>query len=135
VLGLRRSDEGTKMKPKSSNAKSPTKAPAERVVKDIRRQPRCLDQAVLIEQSKTNSHFVSLLAREQPRITDRLISVLIKAQSKGVISTSNDPITIAVLIQACSFSRIMDDIAGMRMNLMDYGNLINSTINTSLSFK
>lgn len=28
------------MKPKSSNAKSPTKAPAERVVKDIRRQTR-----------------------------------------------------------------------------------------------
>ena len=29
-----------KMKPRSSNAKSPTKAPAERVVKDIRRQTR-----------------------------------------------------------------------------------------------
>ena len=28
------------MKPKSSNAKSPTKAPAERVVKDIRRRTR-----------------------------------------------------------------------------------------------
>ena len=28
------------MKPKSSNAKSPVKAPAERVVKDIRRQTR-----------------------------------------------------------------------------------------------
>ena len=29
-----------KMKPKSSNSKSPTKPPAERVVKDIRRQTR-----------------------------------------------------------------------------------------------
>ncbi|KFI24157.1 transposase, partial [Haematobacter missouriensis] len=28
------------MKPKSSNSKSPTKPPAERVVKDIRRQTR-----------------------------------------------------------------------------------------------
>ncbi|WP_231733700.1 hypothetical protein, partial [Sphingomonas sp. CCH9-H8] len=35
--GLRRSDEGTKMKPRSSDVKSPAKAPAERVVKDIRR--------------------------------------------------------------------------------------------------
>ena len=39
-LGLRRSDEGTKMKPQPSLKKSPVKAPAERVVKDIRRQTR-----------------------------------------------------------------------------------------------
>src|SRR3546814_14376377 len=33
-------DEGTKMKPKSSYSKSPSKAPAAQVVKDIRRQTR-----------------------------------------------------------------------------------------------
>lgn len=85
---------------------------------------RRLDQACLIAQSKTNSHFASLLAREQSRITNRLISALIKAQSKGVISTSNDPLTIAVLIQACSFGRIIDDIAGMRLRPVDWDNLI-----------
>ncbi|OYU33397.1 MAG: hypothetical protein CFE35_20275 [Novosphingobium sp. PASSN1] len=40
MLGLRRSDEGTKMKSQHSLKKSPAKAPAERVVKDIRRQTR-----------------------------------------------------------------------------------------------
>ena len=39
-LGLRRSDEETKIKPQSFLKKSPVKAPAERVVKDIRPQTR-----------------------------------------------------------------------------------------------
>ncbi|MDP0928473.1 hypothetical protein Q0601_14905, partial [Paracoccus onubensis] len=34
-FGSRRSDEGTQMRPKSSKSKSPSKAPAEQVVKDI----------------------------------------------------------------------------------------------------
>jgi transposase-like protein len=36
-FGLRRSDEGTKIKPKPDNTESPVKVPTERAVKDIRR--------------------------------------------------------------------------------------------------
>jgi transposase len=40
VIGSRRSDEGTKMRPNLSKSKLPAKKPAEQVVKDIRRATR-----------------------------------------------------------------------------------------------
>jgi len=40
VIGSRRSDEGTKTRANHSKSKSPTKKPAEQVVKDIRRATR-----------------------------------------------------------------------------------------------
>ena len=57
------------MKPKSSNAKSPVKAPAERVVKDIRRQ--------------TRRHFSAEWNRIPAEIHDQIIELALEATDQS----------------------------------------------------
>lgn len=89
---------------------------------------RRLDHAVLVAQTKTNSHFAPLLADEQSRVTGRIAGVVARLQSKGIIHTQTDPAAIALLLQACTFGRVLDDVADVRVNSTSWDQLISQVL-------
>jgi len=77
------------MKPKPSNAKSPIKAPAERVVKDIRRQTRRLfsaeDKIHIVLEGLRGKDSIAELCRKEGT-TDHRASALATPQARRLTS-------------------------------------------------
>jgi len=68
-------------------------------------------RARLLVYSETNPRFAERLAKEQARLTSALTELFRSAQNKGWMARDYDPRAAAVLVQAYTLGKMIDDIA------------------------
>jgi AcrR family transcriptional regulator len=82
------------------------------------------ERARLIAFSEDNPRLAALLAREQQRLTDALTDLIREVQHRGWINKEFDPRAGAVLIQAYTLGKIVDDIVPAPMDPKAWNALI-----------
>lgn len=80
------------------------------------RAPRRLERAAAFARAAHSEAFRAALAAEQSRLTHALLDLIAGAQGRGWISTQNDPMAIAVMVQAYTLGRVIDDVAEQQVN-------------------
>ena len=85
-------------------------------------------RARLIAFTEDNPRLANLLASEQQRLTDAMTALFSKAQEKGWFGNSFDPRSAAVLVQAYSLGKLIDDIVPNPMSEDGWNNLINQVV-------
>ncbi|MFZ4718096.1 MAG: TetR family transcriptional regulator C-terminal domain-containing protein [Ilumatobacteraceae bacterium] len=95
-----------------------------------RQAPGAITEAMAIEASGTDAAVLSahfgdvahdpelrdLLATEQRRLTDTLVELVAGGQGRGWVSRDVDPYAMAVLVQAYTLGRVVDDVTGQQMD-------------------
>ena len=74
------------------------------------------ERAGAIYRTGTHSAFAQALGLEQQRLTDEIANVVSEAQKNGWVNANIDAKAAAVLIQAYSLGRIVDDISPSPMD-------------------
>ncbi len=83
---------------------------------DPERAPRRLERAAVFARAAHSEQFRATLAAEQLRLTHALLDLIAGAQGRGWISTANDPMAVAVMVQAYTLGRVVDDLAAQHMH-------------------
>jgi AcrR family transcriptional regulator len=71
-----------------------------------------LDRAVVIAGTRGRPEFRDALAKAQTALTDRFMLLLVATQERGLIRLKHPPRTVAQMIQAVTFGRIIAEIEG-----------------------
>lgn len=69
-----------------------------------------LDRAVIIAGTRGRAAFADELAKAQMALTDRTIVLLLDAQERGLVRLRHSPRTVAQMIQAVTFGRIVAEL-------------------------
>jgi AcrR family transcriptional regulator len=91
-------------------------------------KPIRFQRARLIAFSEDNPRLAHALAVEQQRLTDAITDLVREAQMRGWMNKEFDPQAAAVLIQAYTLGKIVDDIALVPMSDAAWNSLINRLI-------
>ena len=83
-----------------------------------------LERVRLLGLSASNIRLATKLGAEQSRLTKAYTELFEIAQARGWIRTDIDPHGIAVLIQAMTIGRVVDDISTQPMDLEHWKSLI-----------
>ena len=83
---------------------------------DPERAPRRMERAAMFARASHSEQFRATLAAEQLRLTHALLDLIAGAQGRGWISTANDPMAVAVMVQAYTLGRVVDDLAAQHMH-------------------
>lgn len=83
---------------------------------DPARAARRLERAGIFGAVAHDEELRALLAAEQRRLTDSLLELVAGGQGRGWVSRDVDPYTIAVLVQAYTLGRAVDDVTGQQMD-------------------
>jgi len=75
-----------------------------------------LDRAVIIAGTRGRPEFGEALAKAQTALTDRFTLLLVSTQERGLIRLKHPPRTVAQMIQAVTFGRIVAEIEGNETN-------------------
>jgi AcrR family transcriptional regulator len=84
----------------------------------------------VLSRAGSSQRFAKLLGEEQQRLTDALTDLIREAQERGFYRKENDARAIAVLIQAYTIGKIVDDFNENKVDPEAWVNLINSIIRT-----
>ena len=84
-----------------------------------------LQRARLIAFTEDNPRLATLMAGEQQRLTDAIKELFVQAQALGWFNRSFDPRSAAVLIQAYTLGKVIDDIVPNPMSEEGWNDLIN----------
>jgi hypothetical protein len=76
----------------------------------------------------SNDRFRRILGIQEQRVTDALADLFREAQARGWMNTDFDPQAAAVLIQAYTLGRIVDDISPNQMDQEKWVDLITTLI-------
>ena len=90
------------------------------------------ERARLLGSAQENSRWKRRLAQEQSRLTDGLAALFIEFQQKGWARKDVDPRAAAVLIQAYTLGKVVDDIVDDPMSEAAWNDLINKVVETVL---
>ncbi len=90
------------------------------------------ERARALARSERSDRFRQALGVIQQQLTDSLTEAFAMAQAKGFLNTSFEPRTGAVLIQAYTLGRIVDDITTTHMNDQDWNQLISRIMRLAL---
>jgi len=90
------------------------------------------DRAMIIGLASQSPRLARALAAEQDRLTDTLADIAREFQERGFLASHADPRVIAVFVQAYSFGRVVDDIAGTKMSTDGWTALISRIVDTTL---
>lgn len=82
----------------------------------------------LIAYSETSPALRKTLAREQERLTKAIEGIVVTGQKKGWVKRSIKPRAAAVMIQAYTLGKIVDDVAQSKMPEADWNALIDEVI-------
>ena len=85
-------------------------------------------RARLIVYSERRTALRIMLAREQERLTKSIEDIVVTSQKKGWVKRSVKPRAVAVLIQAYTLGKIVDDVAETRMPEADWNTLIDEVV-------
>lgn len=69
-----------------------------------------LDRAVIIAGTRGRAAFADELAKAQTALTDRMMLLLLDAQERGLVRLRHSPRTVAQMIQAVTFGRIVAEL-------------------------
>lgn len=75
------------------------------------RAPDRLHRAQTMAAAARDLDFGTKVATEQQRMTDAIAAVAAGAQQRGWVRPELDPVAVAVLVQAYTFGRIVDDVS------------------------
>jgi AcrR family transcriptional regulator len=84
----------------------------------------------VLSRAGSSKRFAKLLGEEQQRLTDALTDLIREAQERGFYRKENDARAIAVLIQAYTIGKIVDDFNENKVDPEAWVNLINTIIRT-----
>jgi AcrR family transcriptional regulator len=82
------------------------------------------ERARALGMAGSNPRFRGALAVEQDRLTSALENLFREAQDRGWLSTRFDPRAGAVLMQACTFGQVINDVSDTQYNNDDWVELI-----------
>jgi len=82
----------------------------------------------IIAHSETSTSFLKLLIQEQERLTVAIENIVTTAQKKGWVKRSIKPRAAAVMIQAYTLGKIVDDVAERQMSESDWNTLIDDVV-------
>ncbi|NCX79457.1 MAG: hypothetical protein EBW96_06080, partial [Actinobacteria bacterium] len=68
------------------------------------------DRAVIIAGTRGRAAFADELAKAQTALTDRMMVLLLDAQERGLVRLRHSPRTVAQMIQAVTFGRIVAEL-------------------------
>lgn len=85
-------------------------------------------RARLIAYSETSPALRKTLAREHERLTTAIEKIVRTSQRKGWVKRRINPRAAAVLIQAYTLGKIVEDVAENRMADSDWNNLIDEVV-------
>lgn len=85
-------------------------------------------RARLISYSGSSPKLRASLAREQERLTSAISKIVAGAQKRGWVKKSIKPRAAAVLIQAYTLGKIVDDVAETQMPESDWNELIDQVV-------
>ena len=93
-----------------------------------------LDRAVIIAGSRGRPTFASELGKAQTALTDRIMVLLLDAQDRGLVRLRHSPRTVAQMIQAITFGRIVAELeqSGSAESIRSWVNLVNELIDDLL---
>jgi len=69
-----------------------------------------IDRAVIIAGTRGRAAFADELAKAQTALTDRMMVLLLDAQERGLVRLRHSPRTVAQMIQAVTFGRIVAEL-------------------------
>ena len=87
-----------------------------------------LERARLLGASLANPRLKKRLAQEQVRLTDALTELVLLFQAKGWACPDLDPRAVAVLMQAYTLGKVVDDIVDQPMSETGWNQLINRVV-------
>jgi AcrR family transcriptional regulator len=82
------------------------------------------ERATALAQAATNPKMRAMLGAEQSRLTDAIADLFREAQLRGFLTTEVDPRAGAVLIQAYTLGKLVDDIVDSPMSSDAWNDLI-----------
>jgi hypothetical protein len=77
----------------------------------------------LIAHSKESPRFGKLLAADQNKINDKFTELFVELRRKGWMKGNVQPAAAAVLVQALTLGRIVDDVATKKLREEDWNDL------------
>ena len=86
------------------------------------------ERALTIGRAITSPRMSTLLRHEQQRLTDVLVEIIRSAQERGLATSDIDPHALAVLMQAWTLGKIVDDLSESPVNNDAYLDLVNRVI-------
>jgi AcrR family transcriptional regulator len=94
---------------------------------------RRFERAEVLARSQRNPRLQTLLAREQQRVTNEFTELVKLGQQKGWFRQDISASAVAVLIQAYTLGRLIDDIAEHPIQVSDWNSLINEVLHKALA--
>lgn len=85
-------------------------------------------RARLIAYSENSPKLRKMLSREQERLTTAIEGIVVTGQKKGWVKRTLNPRAAAVLIQAYTLGKIVDDVGESRMSESDWNSLIDEVV-------
>jgi len=92
-----------------------------------------LERAGVIASAGSDERMRRMLGAEQARLTDALTELILRAQERGLYRSDFDARACAVLIQAYTLGRIVDDIVDERVDPSAWNDLIMRIISEVLA--
>jgi AcrR family transcriptional regulator len=89
---------------------------------------RRLHRARLISFTEDNPRLAAALSQEQQRLTDAIADLIRETQERGLLNKNFDPRSAAVLIQAYTLGKVVDDIVTNQMAEQAWEDLINLVV-------
>jgi AcrR family transcriptional regulator len=86
------------------------------------------ERALTIGRAITSPRMSALLQLEQQRLTDALVQIINDAQARGLATSDIDAHALAVLMQAWTLGKIVDDLSENPVNNEAYISLVNRVI-------
>jgi len=75
------------------------------------RAPFRMTRTVAFAMTDRNERFRATLARHQQAVTDVYVELISAGQERGWVDTTLDPASVAVMLQAITLGRVVDDVS------------------------
>ena len=95
---------------------------------DPGRRSERIYRAEILGIAENSPRFAQRLGEEQQRLTNALVDIIRDTQESGYFRKELDPHAIAVLIQAYTLGKVLDDYSPTPVDPADWNNLINTII-------
>ena len=102
------------------------------VTQNPKRKSNRYERARILGMAEKNHSFRKALGQVQQELTDTLTEQVMSAQSRGWVTRELDPRTIAVLIQAYTLGKVVDDVVENQMNPDHWNQLIGLIVDKAL---
>lgn len=94
-----------------------------------KRRPSRIERAAALSRRNGSDRYFELIGKESDRLMEGLEDLAREAQEKGFFGKKHKPRTIAMMVQAYTLGKIVDDYSHAPVSDEDWNNLIMDLIN------